>query len=68
MENESKNYLSRETLDKLLDSARTLEDISTIGVKLNEAIDNNYHGVDICDYQIKTAMKRKEIVNKLGRS
>lgn len=52
-------------LVKMIDNAETKEDLNSIGLKLNEAIDNKYN-INIVDYQFKAARKLGEIYNKLG--
>jgi hypothetical protein len=52
-------------LVKMINNAKTKEDLSAIGLKLNEAIDNKYN-IDVMDYQVKAASKLRNIYTKLG--
>ena len=55
-----------ETLEKMINSAKNVEDLNAIGAKFNEAIDNKYKIDDqtLWDYQLKAAKKMIQIYNK----
>jgi hypothetical protein len=54
----------KSNLESMIKNAQTIEDLNSIGLKLNYAIDNKLN-VDVYDYQLKAAKKMTEIYNNL---
>jgi hypothetical protein len=67
MEKEANNKLKsiediwKLEIEEMLKNPQTKEDFNAIGRKLNQAIDNNYNGDVIWDYQIDAAKKRAKV-------
>ena len=55
----------KKDVDKMLDNTHTGEDLTKLGAKMNEAIDNKYN-VNIFDYQIQVAKKLREVYKRVG--
>ena len=53
----------KSSLDSMIESAKTEEDLSAIGSRINYAIDNKLN-INVIDYQFKAARKMTEIDNK----
>lgn len=52
-------------VEKMLKNPQTKEDFDALWAKFNEAIDNNYSGEVIWDYQLQVAKARARVYNQL---
>ena len=57
---------TKSKIENMIKSASTHEDLNEIGAKINYAINNKYHSINIAELQYQASRKMREIYNKIG--